>query len=55
MALGSGNAAYAGGVTLRTGTAIPLITVTLLLIILVGMGAICGGYLAKHYTEQIPD
>lgn len=55
MALGSGNAAYDGGVTLRTGTAIPLITVTLLLIILVGMGAICGGYLAKHYTEQIPD
>ena len=55
MALGSGNAAYAGGVALRTGTAIPLITVTLLLIILVGMGAICGGYLAKHYAEQIPD
>lgn len=53
MALGSGNAGYASGVAIKNGDFSTFFIVLALLVILVGMGALCGGYILKHYPDRI--
>lgn len=52
MAVGFGNAAYSAGAALAGGNPVPLAMVLLLLVVLVFIGAACGGQLMKRETME---